>query len=85
VDRQERGGRRAGSRQFLEDDRRVEAREPAAADVLAHVHRRQAQGRRGAQRIDGKDLLGVPARRVRREVLAREAPRGLLHRQLLRV
>ena len=78
-------GRRAGAgrRQLLHDQRRVEPREPAAADIVPHIDAAEAQRRRLAQGLDREDLLGVPARRLGQHALGRELPRRVAKRLLV--
>ena len=72
VDRQIGGGRGAGRRQLLEDQRRVEPGEAAAAELVLDVDAGKAERRRRAQRRDRKLLALVPARRVRQPLGAGE-------------
>jgi hypothetical protein len=82
VDRDVGGGRGAGGGQFLEHDRRVQAREPRPADVVAHIQPGETERRGGAQGLLGEGLVPVPAGRVGRHLLRREGARGALERTL---
>ncbi len=82
VDRQIRGGRNAGGSQFLEQDRGIDAAEPAAAEFFANIDRGKAQRRGPPQRLDREFLALVPARGLRQPFLAGKYPRGLLKRPL---
>ena len=72
-------GRRAGAGrgQLLHDQRCIEPRQAAAADILLHVDAAEAERRRLAQRLDREDLLGVPARGFGQHAIGRELPRRI--------
>ena len=69
VDRDVGRDRRAAHGERLEDQRRVEPRQPRAADILADVDAAHAERRRLAHLRDREVLLLVPLDRVRREPL----------------
>ena len=71
------------ARQFLEDHRRVEPTQARAAMGLAAVDAGETEGGRGPQRIDGKDAVLVPLRRMRRHLLRGEIPGGVLEGPLV--
>ena len=77
MDREIGGGRDAGGGQLLEDDRRVEPAEPAAAELVSDIDPGEAERRRPAQRLDRELLAFVPARRVRQPFVAGEVPRAV--------
>src|ERR1700722_10386862 len=83
VDRQVGGGRDASGRQFLEDQRRVEARKAAAAELVLYIDAGKAERGGAAQRLDRELLPLVPARGVRQPFVMGEVARGLLERALL--
>src|SRR2546430_1476089 len=64
VDREIGGGRGASGGQFLEDQRGIEPREAAAAELIPDIDPGKAERRRLAQSLDRKFLPCVPARRV---------------------
>ena len=67
----------AAEAERLEDQRRVETREPRAADVLADVDAAHAERRGLPHHVDGKMLGLVPGEGVGRELLRREVARGV--------
>ena len=77
--------RRAALRQRLEDQRRVEARERRAADIVADVDPANAELGGLAHHLDRKVLLLVPAQRMRRDLFRGEIPRHLANRNLVLV
>ena len=77
VDGQERGDRRVGDGQLLEDAHPVESAQPAAADVVAAVDRRHAEFGGLAQHVDRKVLGGIPFQGVRGEAFGGERGRRL--------
>ena len=83
VDREIGGGRGASGGQFLEDQRGVEAREAAAAELIPDIDAGKAERRRLAQSLDRKFLPCVPARRVWQPFVDRELARGFLEGALL--
>src|SRR5207248_11349614 len=83
VDRQKRGGRDASRGKLLEDDRRVDPAEPAAAELVADIDAGEPQLRRAAQRRDREFAALVPPGRLRQPLRARKRPRRLRKRPLL--
>ena len=63
-------------RQFLEDQRGIEAAERRAADVFLDVNTAEAERRRLAQRRDREGLVLVPVARMRHHFVAGKLPRG---------
>ncbi len=82
VDRQIGRGRNTGGRQFLEQDRGVDATEPAAAELLADIDCGKAQRRRAPQGLDREFLPLVPTRGMGQPFFASEIARGFLKRLL---
>ena len=83
MDREIGGGRGAGGRQFLEDQRGVEPAETAAAELVLHIDPGKTERRGLAQRLDRKLLALVPTGRMGQPFIAGEVARGLLKRPLL--
>ena len=83
VDRQERGDRRAGHRQGLEHQRRVEPREPRAAHLLGDVEAPEAQGREVGPKRAWDLARGLPLAGVRRDALRAHLAGGVEDRRLL--
>ena len=67
--------RGAACRQRLEDQRRVEPRQPRAAHIFSDIDAAHAERRRLAHHLDGEVLSLVPCYGVRRELLRRELAR----------
>ena len=64
-------------RQRLEDQRRVEPRQPRAADVLPDIDAAEAEAGRLAQHVDREMLLLVPAHGMRRELVSAAKSRAV--------
>ena len=77
MDRQERGDRRIGAGQLLEDPHGVEAAQPAAADVLIAVDRRHPKLGGLPQLLDREVMCAVPFQRMRGKPLLGERGRRL--------
>jgi hypothetical protein len=77
VDRDVRGDRRAALAERVEDQRRVEPREPRAAVLLADVDAAQSELGGLAQDVDREVLRAIPLDRVRGQALGRERARQL--------
>ena len=75
VDGQERGDRRAGHRQLLEDPHPVETAQCAAAHVVAAVDRRHAESGRLTQYVDRKVMRRIPFQGMRGQPFGRERGR----------
>ena len=73
----------AAGRQGLEDQRRVEPREPRAANVVRDINAAHAERGGLAHFGDGKVLGLVPGERVRREMLGGESARHVANGGLL--
>jgi len=85
VDAEEGGRRRAGRREFLEDQRRVQSRQAQAAGGLGGVQAAEAQFAGMPQCVAREDGPRVPLGRMRRHLVAGEIARRLLERALLLV
>ena len=72
-------------RQRLEDQRRVEARQRRAADIVLDVDAAHAELGGFAHHIDREMLLLVPAQRMRRDFFRGKVPRHLANRNLVLV
>ena len=75
--------RRAAGRQRLEDQRRVEPRQPRAANVGGDINAAHAERGGLAHFGDGKVLGLVPGQRMRREYFGGEGARHVAHRDLV--
>src|SRR5262249_42747803 len=75
VDRDVRRRARTSGSQLLHDQRRVEAPQRTAADIVVDVDAAEAQRRRLAQGVCREDLLGVPLGGMRQHLVGRELPR----------
>ncbi|MCY1376151.1 hypothetical protein D9M69_636210 [compost metagenome] len=71
------GNRRAAGCQGLDDDRSIKPRQTRAADIVAHIDARHAEGGCGLQLVDREMLLLVPLDGVGRQFVAREVERHL--------
>ena len=65
-------------REFLEDQRGVQAAERRTADIFLHVNTAKAECRRLAQTLDRKNFVLIPVARMRHHFIARESAGGAL-------
>ena len=72
-------------RQGLEDQRRVEARQRRAADIVADIDASDPELGGFAHHLDREMLFLVPADRMRRDFLRGELPRHITNRNLVLV
>ena len=83
VDRQKGSGRRIDRGHFLEHQRRVKARQPETADVLARVDGAKSHFPGLAEGVDREYALLIPARGIWGKFSLGKLSRRLCERQLL--